>query len=205
VGEDVDLVQAERVNKQPGVLGQAFDTVARLPAGATSTGVVEQHNLTVGRQRVCDRRIVVIHVAAEMLDEDQRHTAGAAKPAISNTDRTGLDVLRRHSVVGIRGHAQAPLSAAGAALRPVVRPVRGRAASASPHCHPSQPRLGIRNLTELPSNASLAWPSAKARNAVELRAGDAGKSRANDGVDTFVFRDGKIQAQTIHYTLQRKG
>jgi hypothetical protein len=28
VGEDVDLVQAERVNKQPGVLGQAFDTAA---------------------------------------------------------------------------------------------------------------------------------------------------------------------------------
>ena len=36
-------------------------------------------------------------------------------------------------------------------------------------------------------------------------AADAGKSRADDGVDTFVFRDGKIQAQTIHYTLQRKG
>jgi hypothetical protein len=36
-------------------------------------------------------------------------------------------------------------------------------------------------------------------------AADAGKSRADDGVDTFVFRDGKMQAQTIHYTRQRKG
>lgn len=32
---------------------------------------------------------------------------------------------------------------------------------------------------------------------------DAADSRA-DGVDTFVFRDGLIQAQTVHYTLQRK-
>ena len=34
---------------------------------------------------------------------------------------------------------------------------------------------------------------------------DAAKSRADDGVDTFVFRDGMIQAQTVHYTLQPKG
>ena len=27
---------------------------------------------------------------------------------------------------------------------------------------------------------------------------------ADDGVDTFIFRDGLIQAQTVHYTLQRK-
>jgi hypothetical protein len=35
-------------------------------------------------------------------------------------------------------------------------------------------------------------------------AADAAESRADDGVDTFVFRDGLIQAQTVHYTLQRK-
>jgi ketosteroid isomerase-like protein len=34
-------------------------------------------------------------------------------------------------------------------------------------------------------------------------AADAAESRA-DGVDTFVFRDGLIQAETVHYTLQRK-
>jgi uncharacterized protein (TIGR02246 family) len=36
-------------------------------------------------------------------------------------------------------------------------------------------------------------------------AADAAGSRADDGVDTFVFRDGLIHAQTVHYTLQRKG
>jgi ketosteroid isomerase-like protein len=35
-------------------------------------------------------------------------------------------------------------------------------------------------------------------------AADAGQSRAGDGVDTFVFRDGQIRVQTVHYTLQRK-
>jgi len=35
-------------------------------------------------------------------------------------------------------------------------------------------------------------------------AADATRSRADDGVDTFVFRDGKIRVQTVHYTLERK-
>jgi ketosteroid isomerase-like protein len=34
-------------------------------------------------------------------------------------------------------------------------------------------------------------------------AADASQSRA-DGVDTFVFGDGQIRVQTVHYTLQRK-
>ncbi len=33
---------------------------------------------------------------------------------------------------------------------------------------------------------------------------DAANSRADDGVDTLVFRDGMIQAQTVRYTLQPK-
>jgi ketosteroid isomerase-like protein len=31
----------------------------------------------------------------------------------------------------------------------------------------------------------------------------AQSSRAEDGIDTFVFRDGLIRAQTVRYTLQR--
>ncbi|HTT51277.1 MAG TPA: nuclear transport factor 2 family protein [Streptosporangiaceae bacterium] len=34
-------------------------------------------------------------------------------------------------------------------------------------------------------------------------AADAGATRVNDGIDTFVFRDGLIRVQTIRYTLQR--
>ena len=30
------------------------------------------------------------------------------------------------------------------------------------------------------------------------------KTRADDGIDTFVFRDGMIRVQTVRYTLQQK-
>jgi uncharacterized protein (TIGR02246 family) len=35
-------------------------------------------------------------------------------------------------------------------------------------------------------------------------AADAGRTRVDDGIDTFVFRDGLIRAQTVRYTLQHK-
>ena len=36
-------------------------------------------------------------------------------------------------------------------------------------------------------------------------AADSATNRVDDGVDTFVFRDGMIWAQTVRYTLQSKG
>ena len=35
-------------------------------------------------------------------------------------------------------------------------------------------------------------------------AADAAATFVEDGIDTFVFRDGLIQVQTVRYTLQRK-
>jgi ketosteroid isomerase-like protein len=35
-------------------------------------------------------------------------------------------------------------------------------------------------------------------------AADAGGTRVEDGIDTFVFRDGLIQVQTVRYTVLRK-
>jgi ketosteroid isomerase-like protein len=34
---------------------------------------------------------------------------------------------------------------------------------------------------------------------------DAAQTRADDGIDTFIFRDGLIRLQTVRYTLQHKG
>ncbi|HUA42505.1 MAG TPA: nuclear transport factor 2 family protein [Streptosporangiaceae bacterium] len=34
---------------------------------------------------------------------------------------------------------------------------------------------------------------------------DAAGSRADDGVDTFVVKDGMIRVQTVNYTLRRRG
>ena len=36
-------------------------------------------------------------------------------------------------------------------------------------------------------------------------AADAARTRVEDGIDTFVFRDGLIRVQTVRYTLQIKG
>lgn len=33
---------------------------------------------------------------------------------------------------------------------------------------------------------------------------DSAKTKIDDGIDTFVFKDGFIRAQTVRYTLQRK-
>jgi hypothetical protein len=32
---------------------------------------------------------------------------------------------------------------------------------------------------------------------------DRGRAKIEDGIDTFVFRDGLIRVQTVRYTLQR--
>jgi ketosteroid isomerase-like protein len=36
-------------------------------------------------------------------------------------------------------------------------------------------------------------------------AADSAATKVDDGIDTFVFRDGQIRVQTIRYTLQHKG
>jgi uncharacterized protein (TIGR02246 family) len=33
---------------------------------------------------------------------------------------------------------------------------------------------------------------------------DSAKTRVEDGIDTFVFRDGSIEVQTVRYTVQHK-
>jgi hypothetical protein len=35
-------------------------------------------------------------------------------------------------------------------------------------------------------------------------AADAGATFVEDGIDTFIFRDGLIRLQTVRYTLQRR-
>ena len=35
-------------------------------------------------------------------------------------------------------------------------------------------------------------------------AADAAATRVEDGLDTFIFRDGLIRVQTVRYTLQHK-
>ena len=39
---------------------------------------------------------------------------------------------------------------------------------------------------------------------LEWTAKKSTKTKVDDGIDTFVFKDGLIRAQTVRYTLQRK-
>jgi hypothetical protein len=43
-------------------------------------------------------------------------------------------------------------------------------------------------------------PLEDCRRNLEWKA-DAGSTRVEDGVDTFLFREGEIRAQTVRYTL----
>jgi len=63
----------------------------------------------------------------------------------------------------------------------------------------------VRLLTDLP-NAAWEVPTQiydKDVLFIEWRA-DAEKTRADDGIDTFIFRDGLIRVQTVRYSLQHK-
>jgi ketosteroid isomerase-like protein len=54
-------------------------------------------------------------------------------------------------------------------------------------------RWSVRRQTDADGVILLAWTA------------DAAGSQANDGVDTLVVDGGMIRAQTVSYTLQRKG
>jgi ketosteroid isomerase-like protein len=72
-------------------------------------------------------------------------------------------------------------------------------------------REGVREaftqmLADLPGATWSVKKQIKADGLVLLAwTADAAGSRADDGVDTFVLQDGMIRAQTVSYTLQRKG
>ena len=62
-----------------------------------------------------------------------------------------------------------------------------------------------RLLTDLPNAAWGIKQRTYAGDVLLLEwTAEAAGLRADDGVDTFVFGDGMIQAQTVHYSLQPK-
>jgi hypothetical protein len=61
-------------------------------------------------------------------------------------------------------------------------------------------------LADLPDAAWRLGKKTFANDVLLLEwAAETPQSRVDDGVDTFVFRDGQIRVQTVHYTLQGKG
>lgn len=68
-------------------------------------------------------------------------------------------------------------------------------------------RAGFTQLLEELPNADWSVPTQVFEGDIlfiEWSAG-AGATRVDDGVDTFVFRNGEIAVQTVRYTLRRTG
>lgn len=71
------------------------------------------------------------------------------------------------------------------------------------HGHDGVRALADRLAEELP-DAMFEYPTVLVDGEVAFLewTGEAGRARVRDGADTFVVRDGKIMAQSIHYTVE---
>jgi hypothetical protein len=75
-----------------------------LPELLETPAFIEEDDLAVPGEAIGYGRIPIIHRSAEMLVEDERHTAGLAEAAIGETDSVRLDELRWRGLVGELGH-----------------------------------------------------------------------------------------------------
>ena len=98
------MVSPESLDEGDGVCGHHLKARRDLAGTARNTRIIEEDHLAVPGQAVGYGRIPIIHSPAEMLVEDQRHTAGLAETAIGETDSVGLDELRRIGLVIVPGH-----------------------------------------------------------------------------------------------------
>jgi hypothetical protein len=93
--EQVDVVQAERVDERTGVPCHALDGVGGGAAAGADAGVVEKDHLASGCQGVGDRRVEVVQVPHEVLDQDDRPRGTVSDPTIGEPHSRRLDEHRR--------------------------------------------------------------------------------------------------------------
>ncbi len=110
--EEIDLVQAEIGNARNHVARGVRDTGTELAARGPDARVVDQDDLALGRERIGQRRIPVVQIAAEVLEHHQRQLSRAPEPAVG---KLHVDELRLSSVVrdrragGLQLHERAPV------------------------------------------------------------------------------------------------
>ena len=99
-------LEAERVDERDHLARRLGDRAARLARRGADARVVDQDDLALGGERVGQRRVPVVQVAAEVLQQHERHPRGAAEAAIGELDARRLDDLRLCSAVADGcGHA----------------------------------------------------------------------------------------------------
>jgi hypothetical protein len=120
MGQQVDGAETEGVEERRGVAGGLLDRVGGGAGGGGDTGVVEQDDFALKGERVGQRRVVVVEVAHEVLDEDQGDAVGGTEAAVGEANAVRLDELGGNGVVRVCGHDY--LSGAQKRVQMAVRP-----------------------------------------------------------------------------------
>ena len=90
-GEDVDLVEPERLDEGVGVVGHRLDAVGHLAGGGADAAVVEGDDVAVLRDRVDDARVPVVQGRGEVDEEDDGDAALRSQLAVGVGDAAGGD------------------------------------------------------------------------------------------------------------------
>ena len=100
--EQIDVLEAESVDQRGGVPGHLGDGLRRGAGAQSDAGVVGEDHLTVGGEVIGDRRVVVVEVAHEVLQQHDRRADRVAEAPVGETDSVGVDELGRRGVVRVR-------------------------------------------------------------------------------------------------------
>lgn len=100
--ENVGLRNAQRPDNRGAVVTEGLERVRHRAAGPGHPGVVEQDHFPVRGQPVGDRRVPVVHPAAEVHQEHQWGATRLAGPAVCMPDSSRLHVLRGCGDVRVR-------------------------------------------------------------------------------------------------------
>ena len=88
--EQTNLADLHGGDERDGIARHLLDGVGGGAGGAADSGVVERHNPPGRRERVDQRRVPVVEIPAEVLEQDQRHrTLAAAGVAAGVVDAVG--------------------------------------------------------------------------------------------------------------------
>ena len=92
--EQIDSVEAERVDERDHPPRRLRDGAARLPGRGPDARVVDQDDLALGGERVGQRRIPVVQVAAEVLQQHERQPGRPPEAAVGEIHARRLDGSR---------------------------------------------------------------------------------------------------------------
>ena len=101
--EQIDVLESECVDQRGGVPRHPGDGVGCRAGAESDSGVVGEDHLAAGGERVGNRRVVVVEVAHEVLQQHDRGAAGVSEAAVGEAGSVRFNELGRRGVV-VAGH-----------------------------------------------------------------------------------------------------